>query len=120
MAGNETLSSESHAKGAICYIPFAGWIISLFFILTEREDRYVRFNALQSMMLLFLYIGLRIILGLLIGFFASTDIAVTILTTTDRLISPVYFIASIILIYKSYLGVKVLLPKIGPVAEEEV
>ncbi|GBE18800.1 MAG TPA: hypothetical protein ENH13_00820 [Euryarchaeota archaeon] len=120
MDGNETPASESRTKGALCYIPFAGWIISLFFILTEREDRYVRFNALQSMMLLFLYIGLRIILGLLTGFFESTDMVVTILTTTDRLISPVYFIASIILIYKSYIGVKVLLPKIGPVAEEEV
>jgi len=120
MDANERPTSESRTKGALCYIPFAGWIISLFFILTEREDRYVRFNALQSLMLLFLYIASRIVLDVFAGFFAEIEPVTLILGLGDQLITPAYFAASIYLIYKSYTGVKVLLPRIGSAAEEQV
>ncbi len=120
MAVNETLSSEAHAKGAICYIPFAGWIISLFFILTEREDRYVRFNALQSLMLLFLYVATRIVLSLLAGVLANIELAMIPIRLVELLVPYAYILASLLLIYKTFIGEKVLLPKIGPAAEEQV
>ena len=51
MEDNKVSKSESKAEGnlpaAITY--FAGWITGLIFLLTEKEDDFIRFNAAQSM-----------------------------------------------------------------------
>ncbi len=122
MADGQTAppSSESRTKGALCYIPFIGWIISVFFILTEREDHYTRFNALQSLLLLLLYIGVSIGLDILANVLASVSIAALLRNVIESLLFPIYVAVSIFLIYKGYIGERYMLPKLGVTAEKHM
>jgi uncharacterized membrane protein len=113
----ESPASESRIKGALCYFPFIGWIISVFFILTEREDHFVRFNALQSLMLLLLYIAISLFLNMMSSILDQFFYALLIIGMVNRLLFPGYLVLSFYLIYKSYNGELVLLPKLGATAE---
>lgn len=42
----ETSKKEGNIKAALTYL--AGWITGLVFLLTEKEDEFIRFNAAQS------------------------------------------------------------------------
>lgn len=119
MARAETpLTNESKTKGALCYFPFIGWIISVFFILTETEDRYVRFNALQSLMLLLLYVFLNIILPFLSDVMPMMLYPNLILGLANNLLAPLYMVLSLFLIYRTYNGYRPMLPALGGLAEK--
>jgi uncharacterized membrane protein len=111
---------DSRTRGALCYFPFIGWIISVFFILTERHDRYVRFSAIQSLLLLFAYVAVSIALDIILGILSSIAIADLLLRILQNLLPPAYLFLSVFLIYKGYLGERVLLPKIGGTAEKHM
>ena len=118
MAEIETqLTGESKTKGALCYFPFIGWIISVFFILTETEDRYVRFNALQSLLLLLLYVFLNIFLPFLSDVLPQMLYSGLILGLAINLLAPVYMVLSLFLIYRTYNGYRLVLPTLGALAE---
>jgi len=47
MAGEKTSTGlEPNVAGLLCYI--VGWITGLVFFLVEKENRFVRFHAMQS------------------------------------------------------------------------
>ena len=47
MAGDKTsMGMEQNVAGLLCYI--AGWITGLVFYLMEKDNRFVRFHAMQS------------------------------------------------------------------------
>jgi len=47
MAGEKTgMGLEPNVAGLLCYI--AGWITGLVFFLMEKDNRFVRFHAMQS------------------------------------------------------------------------
>ncbi|MFQ5801018.1 MAG: DUF4870 domain-containing protein [Candidatus Hydrothermarchaeales archaeon] len=113
-------TQDSNVKGALCYFPFIGWIISVFFILTEKEDQYVRFNALQSVLLLFLYIAVSIFLSLISGMLALMIYVGLLIGVVSNLLAPAYLVITVFLTYKSYTGERFMLPKLGGFAEKNV
>ncbi len=117
---NGSLDGDSNIKGALCYIPLIGWILCIFFILTEKDDRNVRFNALQSLLLLFLYIGISLILSMFSGLISITIYAGFIAALLGNLIAPLYIFLSIFLIYKSYIGERFRLPRLGLLSEKNL
>ncbi len=46
MATNTSLSKTAKVKGALCYL--LGWVTGVFFLLTEKDNQFVRFHAWQS------------------------------------------------------------------------
>lgn len=122
MAGGSENSpiQDSKIKGALCYFPFIGWIISVFFILTEREDHYVRFNALQSIMLLFFFVVISVFFNQLAQVTANMIYAGLVIGLIDIILSPAYLLVSLFLIYKGYLGERFMLPKLGLIAENNM
>ena len=86
-----------------------GWITGLALLLTERENRFVRFHALQSTIVFGVlcalwFVGLSIpILGWLISFI---------------LIPPLSALLWLLLIYKAYHGERFKLPYVGDIAEQ--
>ncbi len=46
MVTNTSISKTAKLKGALCYL--LGWVTGVFFLLTEKDDQFVRFHAWQS------------------------------------------------------------------------
>ncbi len=94
--------------GLLCYL--AGWITGLIFFLIEKENRFVRFHAMQS---LITFGGLGVLLFILsfvpiLGWLVMMGLYV------------VGFILWIVLMVKAYQGEMFKLPVIGDLAEKNI
>jgi uncharacterized membrane protein len=101
------LGVDENVAGALAY--GLGWITGLALLLTERENRFVRFHALQSTIVFGVlcalwFVGLSIpLLGWLISFI---------------LIPPLSAVLWLLLMFKAYQGERFKLPFAGDIAEE--
>ncbi len=103
--GSKTmLDLEENVEGALCYA--LGFITGVVFLLLEKENKFVRFHAMQS---LIVFLGLFIITAIpFIGWLASIFVA------------PLGLILWLVLIYKAYQGEKFKLPIVGDFAEKQL
>jgi uncharacterized membrane protein len=105
--------------GVLCY--FFGFISGLIFYLIEKEDKTVRFHALQSIFLAIAMVILFILLGIgltIIGFLPGIGFLVRILTPLVFLALDIGFVVLwILLMVRAYQGEKWKLPVIGDMAE---
>ncbi len=111
---------DSRTKGAMSYFPFIGWIISTFLILTERDDHYARFNAIQSILLHIYFLSLYVLLVILQGLLERLSFIEVILGSAIILLGPIYLAVSILMVYKGSLGERTMLPKLGLTAEKHM
>jgi len=109
MSENKTqLGLTENFEAMLCYI--LGWITGVVFFIIEKESKFVRFHALQSiltfagLMIVFTILGVIPILGWLIGI----------------VLAPVTVILWIILMIRAYKGEKWKLPIVGDMAEKQV
>jgi uncharacterized membrane protein len=106
---NETTSTglDPNLAGLLCYL--LSFVTGIVFLLIEKENRFVRFHAYQSLavfgslFLLSLIAGFIPVIGSLIGF----------------LMGPVWLILWILLMVKAYQGERFKLPVTGDWAEEQ-
>ncbi len=103
-----TLDLNENVEGLLCYI--VGWITGIVFLVLEKENKFVRFHALQSI-LTFLPLS---ILAWLLGWIPfvgwAFGVLVWILTA----------ILWLILMFKAYGGEKYKLPIVGDIAEKGI
>lgn len=98
------LGLEENVEGALCYV--LGFVSGAAFLLLEKENKFVRFHAMQS---LIVFLGLFVITAIpLIGWMMSIFIV------------PLGIILWLVLIYKAYQGEKFELPIIGEFAEKQL
>ncbi len=97
-----TNQTEGNLKAALTYL--AGWITGLLFLLTEKEDEFIRFHAAQSLVL---FGGLSIIA--LIPFLGPILLII---------IAPLSFILWIVLMIKAYQNEKMELPLVSDFARQ--
>ena len=102
-----SLGLDANVAAALAY--FLGWISGAFLLLTERQNRFVRFHALQSVIVFgmlslawFLFLSIPL-LGWLISFI---------------LIPPVSAVVWLLLMFKAYQGERFKLPIVGDIAEQ--
>ncbi len=97
---------SENVAGLLCYV--LGWISGVIFILIEQENKFVRFHAIQSIMVFGVLTVAGIILGWIpvIGGFLSW------------VISVLGFILWIVLMVKAYQGTKYKLPWAGDFTEK--
>ncbi len=97
-----------NVAGLLCYL--AGWITGLVFFLIEKENRFVRFHAMQSM----ITFGALMVLFVVLGF----------IPFIGWLIVPFLGLAQlvlwILLMVKAYNGEFFKLPVIGDLAEKNI
>ena len=100
-----SLGLESNITALLCYL--LGWISGLIIILIEKDDQFVRFHAMQSIitfgaltLLSIAFSSLFFIFGFLIG-----------------LINIIGIVLWILLMVKAYQGEKFKLPIIGDMDE---
>lgn len=99
---------SENIAGMLTYL--AGFITGIIFLIIEKENRFVRYHAIQSIGIsVFLLVLNRILLVIpLLGWVLSL------------LIAPVTLVIWIILLYKSYQGSWFKLPIFGDIALKEV
>jgi uncharacterized membrane protein len=98
-----SLGLEENVEGALCYV--LGWITGLIFYLLEKDNKFVKFHAMQSIIV---FLPLMILAWLLSWF----------IWFLGGLIGLIFLILWIILIIKAYQGEKFKLPIVGDIAEK--
>jgi len=101
-------SSNKNLLGAVTYL--LGFITGIVFLLIEKEDKFVRFHAMQST----ITFGGLFVLGIVLGFIPLLGWIVSILLV------PVELILWILLMYKAYSGEMFKLPYVGEIAEKQL
>jgi uncharacterized membrane protein len=103
--GKTTTGIEANVAGLLCYL--AGWITGLIFYLTEKENKFVRFHAMQSI--------------IVFGFFNAALIVFGMIPFINLVILPLLWLASlalwIVLMIKAYQCELFKLPIVGDIAE---
>jgi uncharacterized membrane protein len=97
-----TFGLEKNIALALCYAGL--WITGLIFFLSEKEDKEIRFSAMQSI----IFFGVVTVLGVvpLVGWILSP------------LLALIAFIVWILMVVKSYQGKVFELPVIGQYARK--
>jgi uncharacterized membrane protein len=109
MEGNKTaLGLDEKLEGALCYV--LGWVTGLIFLLLEKDNKFVRFHAMQSM---------AVFLGLFVVSWVLWMIPI-IGWTIAGLLSVASFILWLVLMIKAYQGEKFKLPVVGDFAEQQI
>ena len=103
-----SMGLDENVAGLLCYV--LGWITGLVFFLMEPENKFVRFHALQSIVVFGAITVVSIILSVIpvIG------------TVLSAIIGLLTFVLWIVLMIRAYQGVKFKLPWAGDFAEKRV
>ncbi|MDP2931883.1 MAG: DUF4870 domain-containing protein [Chloroflexota bacterium] len=99
---------QENVAGLLCYV--LGWISGLVFILIEKENKFVRFHAIQSIYVF----GVLTIAGIVLGWIPFIGVVL------GWLIFVLGFILWIVLMLKAYQGTMYKLPWAGNLAEKRV
>ena len=109
-----TTSLEPNVAGLLCYL--VGWITGLIFFLIEKENDFVRFHAMQSIVVFGAFTILQIILSILqlIPYIWILFYIVSILLGVGT------FVLWVLLMVKAYQGERYRLPYAGDFADRHI
>ena len=106
--GKTSMGMEPNVAGLLCYV--LGWVTGLIFFLMEKENKFVRFHAMQSIVVFGAFSVVTYILSF-IPFIGRT---------ISGLLGVLAFVLWIILMIKAYQGERFKLPWAGNFAEKQV
>jgi len=100
---------SSNVAGMLCYLPFAGFIISIIFLIIEpqKNDRFVRFHAFQAIFLA------------VVAYILWWAVAFSFSFSLYSLFRLVILVAQIFMMFKAYNNERFKLPVIGDIAEKQ-
>ena len=104
--GKTSSGMQPNIAGALCYL--AGFITGIVFFLSEKENKFVRFHAFQSIVVF----GSFFVLSVVVSFFPFIG------WLFGRLIWLLSLILWLLLMYKAYQGKRFKLPIAGDIAEK--
>jgi uncharacterized membrane protein len=97
---------DENVAGLLCYI--AGWVSGLVFFLIEKDSKFVKFHAMQSIVT---YVAFMLILWIV-------SVIPFIGGAIAGLVGLLALVLWIVLMIKAYQGEKFKLPVIGDLAEK--
>ena len=103
-----SLGLEENIAGLLCYV--LGWVTGIVFLVLEKENKFVRFHAMQSLVT---FLGLFVI-AIVAGFIPFIGWIISIL------IAPLGLILWLLLMYKAFKGERFKLPIVGDFAEKQI
>jgi len=98
---------EANVAGLLCYV--LGWISGIVFILLEKENKFVRFHAIQSIYVF----GILSIASFVLGWIPVINVII------GWVVPILAFILWIVLMVKAYQGVKYKVPWVGDIADRQ-
>lgn len=102
-----SLGMDENIEAALSY--FLGFITGILFFVLEKDSKFVKFHAMQSIAVFVALFVINIVLTI-------TIVGIVLLP----LVSILAFILWIVLMYKAYKGEKYKLPVVGDFAEKQV
>jgi uncharacterized membrane protein len=116
--GKTSTGIQANVAGLLSYV--LGWLTGLIFFLIEKENKFVRFHAMQSMIVFGALFVFQIAIGILSGIFAAIGVGflIPLFTVTTGLVALLGFILWILLMIKAYQGEMFKLPIAGDIAEK--
>ncbi len=111
-AVGSTTSLEPNVAGLLCYL--AGWITGLIFILIEKENKFVRFHAMQSIVTF----GAFTVIWIPLSILAGLDVLRVLFSVLEAVVGILAFVLWIVLMIKAYHGERYKLPIAGDIAEK--
>ena len=123
MSGGKTaLGLDTNVGALLCYLPVCliSLIYSIIVIVTEKENKFMRFHAFQSLLLTVLYIvlmvGISIVGGIIVAAVSET---IGALVSLLSFVVVIAFLAAMIYgCIKGYQGQKFKFPIVGDMAEK--
>lgn len=115
--GKTSTGMQANIAGLLCYA--VGWVTGLVFFLIEKENKFVRFHAMQSMIVFGALFILQIAVGMFMGILATVHLGVLI-PLFNGLVALVSLVLWVVLMIKAYQGEKFKLPVAGDIAEKHV
>ena len=103
--GSTSLGMKPNVAGCLSYL--AGVLTGIVFFLLEKENKYVRFHAMQSILVFGCFIILNVALGVIVVGWSLMP-----------LLGLVQLALWIILMIKAYQGEKFKLPVVGDMADK--
>jgi uncharacterized membrane protein/ribosomal protein L40E len=103
---------EPNLAGLLCYA--LGWITGVIFFLLEKENKFVRFHALQSIVTF----GAFTVLWIVFSILTYIRYIGTLFEVLNILSGILAFVLWIVLMVKAYQGEKYKLPVAGDMAEK--
>jgi uncharacterized membrane protein len=118
--GKSSTGMNANIAGLLCYV--VGWITGLILFLIEKENKFVRFHALQSIIVFGALTVLQIAITVLTGVFGLIHLGILIpfLSLINGLIGLAGLVLWIILMIKAYQGELFKLPIAGDIAEKHI
>jgi uncharacterized membrane protein len=109
-----TFGLDENVASALCYV--LGWLTGIIFILVEKDNKVVRFHAMQSI-LTFISLG---ILGWIVGLMTIGSYSYGVWAAVGTVIVIIEIILWVLLIYKAYQGETYELPIVGSIAAKQL
>lgn len=118
--GKTSSGLEANVEALLTYL--AGWITGLIFFLIEKNNKFVRFHALQSIVVFGAFSILLFVLSILFSFFIM--IHAGFMFPFFILLSKLVWLAAailwVLLMVKAYQGEHFKLPIAGDIAEKNI
>lgn len=109
MSENKTqLGLTENFEAMLCYV--LGWVTGVVFFIIEKESKFVRFHALQSILT---FVGVFII-------FVILSVIPILGWLVSIVLTPFVIILWIILMVRAYKGEMWKLPVVGDMAEKQI
>ncbi len=110
--GKTSTGMEQNLEGLLCYL--VGWITGIVFLIVEKENQFVRFHAIQSIVTFGAYTVVSVLVSIVFGFIPFVGAAIS------WLIGVAALILWILLMVKAYQGKMYKLPVAGDFAEKQL
>jgi len=108
---------QSNVAGGLCYL--IGFITGIFFLVVEpyKRDRFVRFHALQAILLSVAWFAVYFVMGILSAMFPLQ--LWSVMWMLYSLLGLAFFLLWVFLMYKAYNNEQFKLPVIGDLAAKQ-
>jgi uncharacterized membrane protein len=112
--GKTSTGIQANVAGLLSYV--LGWVTGLIFFLIEKENKFVRFHALQSIIVF----GALCVFQIVIGAFMAIGLSfiAPLFSLVTSLVALLAVVLWILLMIKAYQGEMFKLPIAGDIAEK--
>ena len=104
--GKTSMGMEQNVEGLLCYV--AWWVTGLIFLLLEKDNKFVRFHAIQSIVVF----GAITVIAIILSFLGRIG------SILGDIVWVLGVILWIVLMVKAYKGQMYKLPVAGDIAEK--
>ncbi|MFA6225373.1 MAG: DUF4870 domain-containing protein [Methanoregula sp.] len=102
-----TFGLDENVASAACYV--LGWLTGIIFLLMEKDNKTVRFHAMQSILTFLPLTIISVVIGM-----------IQFIGIISLLIWLVMVILWLVLIIKTFQGEKFMVPVVGEMAEKQI